>query len=171
MAKKRKNIVLPEKGKSHEEILKLMSEIKKGDVDWKQGRAFGYVYHANDEHYEFLKKAHNMFFSENALSPLAFPSLKKFEAEVVSMVADLLGGDKKAFGNMTSCGTESNMMAVKTHRDWARDKKPHIKEPEIVMPVSAHPSLNKAAHYFGMKTVMVPVGSDYRADVKKMEAA
>ena len=112
-----------------------------------------------------------MFFSENALSPLAFPSLKQFEAEVVSMAVDILGGDKKCFGSMTSGGTESNMMAVKTAREWARDKKPEIKEPEVVLPESAHPSLNKACHYFGVKDVMVPVGSDYKADVKAMEKA
>ncbi|MHA1681270.1 MAG: pyridoxal phosphate-dependent decarboxylase family protein [Promethearchaeota archaeon] len=170
--KKRKAVLLPEEGIPREDVLKMMDDIQAaGDVKWKQGRAFGYVYHADDAHYEFLKKAHNKFFSENALSPLAFPSLKKFEAEVASMAADLLGGDRKAQGSMTSGGTESNMMAVKTYREWARDKLSHIKEPEIVMPESAHPSLNKACHYFGVKAVMVPVGSDYRADVKKMEAA
>lgn len=172
MARKRKEIVLPEKGMSRDKILDMMDEIQdQGDVKWKQGRAFGYVYHADDEHYEFLKKAHNKFFSENALSPLAFPSLKKFEAEVVSMAVDLLGGDRRCFGSMTSGGTESNMMALKTYREWAKDKHPEITEPEVVMPVTAHPSLNKAAHYFGIKAVMVPIGSDFRADVKKMEAA
>ncbi|MBD3185822.1 aminotransferase class V-fold PLP-dependent enzyme, partial [Candidatus Bathyarchaeota archaeon] len=172
MARKRKEIVLPEKGMSRDKILDMMDEIQdQGDVKWKQGRAFGYVYHADDEHYEFLKKAHNKFFSENALSPLAFPSLKKFEAEVVSMAVDLLGGDRRCFGSMTSGGTESNMMALKTYREWAKDKHPEIIEPEVVMPVTAHPSLNKAAHYFGIKAVMVPIGSDFRADVKKMEAA
>jgi len=113
-----------------------------------------------------------MFFSKNALSPMAFPSLKKFETEVISMAVDLFGGDNRCCGSMTSGGTESLLMAVKTYRDWARDKFPHIKEPEMVVPSSAHPSFDKAADYFGVKIVKVPVDKEtHRADVKAMEKA
>jgi glutamate/tyrosine decarboxylase-like PLP-dependent enzyme len=119
-----------------------------------------------------LKKASAMFFSKNALSPMAFPSLKKFETEVISMAVDLFGGDNRCCGSMTSGGTESLLMAVKTYRDWAREKHPHIKEPEMVVPSSAHPSFDKAADYFGVKIVKVPVDKEtHRADVKAMENA
>ena len=62
-----------------------MEEARKDDAKWHDGYLFSLVYHASDEHKETLKKAHNMFFSENALSPLHFPSLRKFEAEVISI--------------------------------------------------------------------------------------
>jgi glutamate/tyrosine decarboxylase-like PLP-dependent enzyme len=63
-------------------------------------------------------------------------------------------------------------MAVKTYRDWAREKFPHIKEPEMVVPSSAHPSFDKAADYFSVKIVKVPVDKKtHRADVKAMENA
>jgi glutamate/tyrosine decarboxylase-like PLP-dependent enzyme len=84
------------------------------------------------------------------------------------MALDLLGGGGEAGGNMTSGGTESLLMAVKTARDWAAATRPAIREPEMVLPSSAHPGLDKAGHYFGVKVVRVPVGPDLRADVAAM---
>ena len=37
--------------------------------------------------------------------------------------------------------------------------------PELVVPQTIHPAFDKAAHYFGVKLVKVPVGPDFRADV------
>jgi glutamate/tyrosine decarboxylase-like PLP-dependent enzyme len=62
------------------------------------------------------------------------------------------------------------MLAIKTYRDWAREKK-GITKPEMVAPSSAHPAFDKAAHYFGVKLVRVPVGPDYRADVAATKKA
>ncbi|MFX1489860.1 MAG: aminotransferase class V-fold PLP-dependent enzyme, partial [Promethearchaeota archaeon] len=81
-------------------------------------------------------------------------------------------GDKRCCGSMTSGGTESLLMAVKTYRDWAEEKFPNIKESEVVVPSSAHPSFDKAAEYFKVKLVKVPVDSEtQRADVNAMKNA
>lgn len=166
----RQKIILPEKGIVRNELLKIMEEASKKDANWRNGKIWGLVSHASDEHTEFLKEAYTMFFSENALSPMAFPSLQKFESEVVSMSIDLLGGNRKACGSMTSGGTESILLAVKTYRDWARDNFPKIKEPEMILPSSAHPSFEKAAKYFDVKLIYAPVDNKtYRADVKAMK--
>ncbi len=168
----RPKVVLPENGLSEKELLNSIEEARKDDIVWEEGRVWSLVYHASDEHTEMLKKTHNMFFSKNALSPLAFPSLKKFETDVVSMTIDLLHGDKKCRGSLTSGGTESILMAVKTYRDWAREKFPNIKEPEMVVPSSAHPSFDKASDYFNVKIVKVPVDKEtHRADVQAMKDA
>ena len=168
----RPKVVVPENGIPEEELLKMMEVIQEDDIEWRDGKVWSLVYHASDKHTEMLKKAFTMFFSKNALSPMAFPSLKKFETEVISMAIDLFGGDNRCCGSMTSGGTESLLMAVKTYRDWARVKFPHIKEPEMVIPSSAHPSFDKAADYFGVKAVKVPVDKNtHRADVKAMENA
>ena len=63
------------------------------DVNWKNGRSWSLVYYAGEEHTDFLKQVYNLYFSENAAGPSLFPSLQLMEAEVVSMVANLLGGD------------------------------------------------------------------------------
>ena len=165
-------VIFPEDGMSEDELIATMENAKKDDIKWRDGKVWSLVYHASDEHTETLKKASSMFFSLNGLNPLAFPSLKKFETEAVSMTIDMLNGDKGMCGNITSCGTESLLMPVKTYRDWARDKFPQIKEPEMVVPSSAHPSFEKAAEYFGVKSIRVPVDEKtYRADVKAMEKA
>ena len=62
-------------------------------------------------------------------------------------------------------------MAVKMHRHWFRATKPEIKEPEMVLPETAHPAFEKAAHYFDVKSVRIPANGEFRADVKAMEQA
>ncbi|MFW9937556.1 MAG: pyridoxal phosphate-dependent decarboxylase family protein [Candidatus Thorarchaeota archaeon] len=168
----RPKVVIPENGIPSDDLIKEMESIAKDDIQWEEGRVWSLVYHASNEHTELLKKCYNMFFSKNALSPLAFPSLRKFETEVVSMAIDLFRGDKKCCGSMTSGGTESIVMAVKTYRDWAREKFPDIKNPEMILPSSAHPAFYKGADYFDVKPIIIPVDEKtHRADVKAMEKA
>ena len=50
---------------------------------------------------------------------------------------------------MTTGGTESILMALKTARDWARAHGPGDPA-EVVIPVTAHPAFDKAAHYLGL---------------------
>ncbi len=168
----RPKVILPENGILEIDLLKEMENIRKDDINWRDGKVWSLVYHATDEHTEMLKKAYTMFFSKNALSPIAFPSLKKFEIEVISMTVDLFNGDKRCCGSMTSGGTESILMAIKTYRDWAKEKFPRIKEPEMILPSSAHPAFDKGADYFNVKSTRVPVDqSSHQADVKAMENA
>jgi tyrosine decarboxylase MnfA len=168
----RPKVVLPENGIPEINLLEEMEEIRKDDINWRDGKVWSLVYHATDDHTEMLKKAYTMFFSKNALSPIAFPSLKKFEIEVISMAVDLFNGDKRCCGSMTSGGTESILMAVKTYRDWAKEKFPRITHPEMILPSSAHPAFDKGADYFNVKSIRIPVDKrTYRADVKAMENA
>jgi glutamate/tyrosine decarboxylase-like PLP-dependent enzyme len=71
---------------------------------------------------------------------------------------------------MSSGGSESLLLAVKTARDWARAERPHVKEPEMLVPVTAHPALMKAAHMVSVKAVVVPVRADFTADVDAAKA-
>jgi len=113
-------LTFPEKGRSKQEVLAAMRDARDHDVRWQQGRVFGLVYHISEEIDDLLKEAYTMFFAENGLNPTAFPSLRRFETEVIALTAALLGGDENVVGTMTSGGTESVLMAVKTARDWAR---------------------------------------------------
>ncbi|RJP25370.1 MAG: aspartate aminotransferase family protein [Candidatus Abyssobacteria bacterium SURF_5] len=167
----RENVKLPKQGLPREKVLEHLDDLHEGDANWKEGRTWSLVYYAGEEHTSFLKSAYTKYFSENGLSPLAFPSIKKFETEVVAMTADILGGDENVTGTMTSCGTESILMAVKTHRDWFRSTRPEIKNPEMLLPATAHPAFEKAAHYFDVASVRIPVKADFRADVEAMRRA
>lgn len=162
---------VPSRGIPREQILSEMRAMRAADADWRDGRTWSLVYFAGDEVTEFAKEAYAMFFSENGLNPMAFPSLKRLESEVVAMTADLLGGGPEVVGNMTSGGTESILMAVKTARDKARAERPHITAPEMVLPATAHAAFMKAAHYFDVRPARIPVGPDFRADVEAARRA
>lgn len=161
----------PEHGAAREDVFAEMEDVRSGDVDWRRGRLGLYVHFGGDDVLDVAKEAYRRFFSENALGPRAFPSLKKFEDDIVAWTADLLHGGPNATGVVTSGGTESIFLAVKTARDHARAEHPGVTEPEIVAPVSAHPAFDKAAHYLCMKIKRVPLRADFRADVTAMAAA
>ncbi len=164
-------IQLPSRGTPKRAVLDAMQAARWHDVKWKQGKVFSLVFHAGDEIGDLLKEAYTLFFSENGLNPTAFPSLRRFETEVIAMLASLLGSDGSIVGNMTTGGTESILMAVKTARDYTRAARPHIREPEIVMPVTAHPAFDKAAQYFDLKVIHTPMDANLQADVAAMRAA
>lgn len=161
---------LPTRGESPDRLFQRMEEARREDADWRGGKLAAYVYHAEEELLGIAQRAYAAFFSENGVAPNAFPSLHRFETEVVAMTAGLLHGSG-AVGNMTSGGTESILLAVKTYRDLARAQNRVAGTPEIVMPATAHFAFNKAAHYFGLKVVRTPIGSGFRADLKALESA
>ena len=44
-----------------------------------------------------------------------------------------------------------------THRELAKDKKPHITRPNMIVPQTIHPAFEKAAHYFSIDIIHIPV--------------
>jgi sphinganine-1-phosphate aldolase len=112
-----------------------------------------------------------MYQSENGLGPLAFPSLKRMEEEVIGIGLGLLAGPEGACGNLTSGGSESILMAVKTCRDQAAAAGRNVVGARVVVPVSAHLAFDKACHYLGLEIVRVPLAEDRRADPVAMAKA
>lgn len=168
----KQRVQIPQKGIAAETILKQLESMKSSDVPWRSGKIFGYTYEASKEIEAVIYKAYLMFLGENALDPTVFPSLRQLETEVVTMAAELLGGNNETTGNFTSGGTESIMLAVKTARDYFRDIKPEITKPEIIVPRTAHAAFHKAGHYLDVNVVVVPVNKEtFRADVEATKAA
>jgi len=155
---------LPKAGVPRDALFGQMRELKTQDADWEGGRTFSLIYRASEEVDDVLREANNMYLFENALNPFRFPSLRRMEVDVVSMTTNLLHGDEQAGGAMTSGGTESILMAVKTARDRAREEK-GITKPELLAPVSAHPAFAKAAKYLCLDLKQIPLRDDLRADV------
>ena len=148
-----------------------LERYKKGDTCPHDGRVFGYVYTMDGRRFETIREVYEAFerseeeepgegkgdraskgdmlraftrafMHDNALNPILFPSLKRFETETVAMVSHMLHGDAKCAGNVTSGGTESILMAVKTYRDRARALCPHITHPEMVRMIVPTPNCN-----------------------------
>ncbi len=143
--------------KSIQEIEAELQEMKSNDLPWETGKVFAYVYEPDPEAYALIKKAYMMFLTENGLDPTAFSSLLKMEQEVIDIAIQLMNGNKNSAGNFTFGGTESIILAVKTARDFAREKYPNIKNPNIVLPVTAHAAFFKACHYLSLETKIIPV--------------
>ena len=148
---------IPPQSVSADEIFSRLESYRAHDTPWRQGRTWAYVYDPGPEADAVIKRAFTMYLSENALDPTAFPSALRLENEVVAMAIAHLQGDAQVVGNFTSGGTESIILAVKTARDHARETKPHIRAPEVVLPATAHASFQKACHYLDVKVVLAPV--------------
>jgi glutamate/tyrosine decarboxylase-like PLP-dependent enzyme len=161
---------IPTGGRTADAILADLSARSEHDTRWREGRVFSLVYHAGEEHERLLQRAHALFASTNLLNPMAFKSLKQLERELVEMAGRLFHC-AGAVGTVTSGGTESILCAVAAYRDRARRERPWILRPQLVVPTTIHPAFDKAAHYFGVKLVKVPVGADLRADVRAMAKA
>ncbi len=163
-------ILLPSEGRPHEDILESMKAFRENDADHKGGRTWSLVYHLNREHDAFIKKAHHLYFSENALNPMAFKSLKQFEHEVVQMAAGILNGDEQVVGTMTSGGTESCLLAVLCCREIARSKRRRRGfSPEMIVPETVHVAWDKAAKYFNIKMIKIPLKDDFTVDADALK--
>ena len=167
---------IPNTGMNKQLLLATMEGYRRRDLNWRSGRTFAYVYDAGREAEEVGKQAYMRFLSENGLDPTVFPSLLRFENEIVAMLTRHLGGGPECVGSFTSGGTESIILAVKSAREHARAKHAHFasgeRRPQMILPATAHAAFHKAAHYLGVDKVIVPVDPvTFKADVAAMAAA
>ncbi len=161
---------LPERGVPWSELEPRMRDLAKGDVKWRDGRTGMYIFNAGEDVARVKKEAYAMFSEENGLGPAAFPSLAQMEREVVAAGISLLNAPPGAAGAMTSGGTDSIFLAVKTARDHARAKRGLNGALNIVAPASVHPAFDKACMTMDIEMRRIPT-KDYFADVAAMEAA
>jgi sphinganine-1-phosphate aldolase len=150
------------------DVLARLRAMQAGDLPVHGGRTLAYVYDSGlAEVDEVGRAAVAAYAGANGLDPTAFPSLLRMENELVGFACDLLDAPATAVGTVTSGGTESCLLAVQA----ARDARPDVRDPAIVVPDTVHAAFHKAAHYFGLRTVVVPAGEDFRADVAATTAA
>jgi glutamate/tyrosine decarboxylase-like PLP-dependent enzyme len=148
------------------DILDDLRALRANDLPTHGGHTLAYVYDSGLAGLdELTASAHALASSANALDPTAFPSLLRMENDLVAAAARLLGG---GVGSVTSGGTESCLLAVLA----AREARPDVAEPTIVLPSTAHAAFHKAAHLFRVRAVSVPVDPvTFRADPDAMAAA
>ena len=164
---------LPNQGYAKKEILKQIQDITSLEESrWKDGYVSGAIYHGDQEHIDFLNKVYAIQSQSNPLHVDLFPSAAKFESEIVAMTASMLSAEKNSncCGTVTSGGTESILLAMKTYRDWAYKEK-NIRNPEIIVPDTAHAAFDKAGEYFNIRVRRIPVNAEYKADVIKIKKA
>lgn len=144
------------------DILARLQELRNADAPTHGGRVLSYVYDSGlAELDELAAAAIRMVQPVNGLDPTTFTSVATMEREVLGFARSILGGDEDVVGTVTSGGTESCLLAVKTARDaWRCSWHPPGTVPRLLAPVTAHAAFQKAAHYFGLELDLVPVGQD-----------
>jgi len=160
---------LPEHGRPPDEILQDLRGFGAHDPNYKDARLWSLVYWLDEPYADFLGQAWQAYSSANGLNPSAFKSLKQFETQLIAATAELLHGGPETCGVLTSGGTESCLLAVKTYRDLARATR-GVRKPEMVVPTTAHVAWFKASEYFGVKLRLLPLDDKLHADVSKLES-
>ncbi|WP_340108278.1 pyridoxal phosphate-dependent decarboxylase family protein [Pikeienuella sp. HZG-20] len=151
-----------------------LKSFKALDYDWRGGRLPSYTYFYSDELLRVQMDAYRLYSVENGLGEgRAFPSLTRMLEDISAMLLDLFHAPAGAGMTFTSGGTESLFEAVRTARNRHRARralngKGERERLNVVAPESAHAGLNKAGEIMDIDIVRVPVGAEWRADVKRM---
>jgi glutamate/tyrosine decarboxylase-like PLP-dependent enzyme len=157
---------LPEHGFGADDVMAQLRALQADDADYHNARTWGLIYNAGPEVDAVVQAAAGHVMLENALNPSAFPSLKEMQRDVVVIATHLFGGGDDCGGSMTSGGTESIFMAVKTARDRMRER--GIARGRILLPRTAHPAFIKAAHLLDIGYAHLPLGNDLRTDASAL---
>ncbi len=172
-----RHVRLPSAGRAREDLLAEMRDLKAREDDrWEDGFVSGAVYHGASEHIEFLNEVYALNSQTNPLHADLWPRVAKYEGEIVAMTAHMLGGDQvtratdEVCGTVTSGGTESIMLAMKTYRDQAEAER-GVTSPNMVLPITAHAAFDKACESFRIKPIKIPFGEDTRALVDEARKA
>ena len=167
----------PQRGRARAEVLaeiEVMSELE--DSPYHEGRISGSIYSGDEAHYAFLNEVFGHYSHANVLQRDMYPSATRFEGEIIAMTADMLHAPaveglvagEGSCGVLTSGGTESLMNPLLVYREWGRER--GITEPNVVLPITAHPALDKGAHYFGIELRKAGVTDQFVADMNSVRS-
>lgn len=161
-------------GSDSHSVLARLREMRLLDAPTHGGRVLSYVYDSGMSEVDRLAcDAAELARPLNGLDPTVFPSIAVMERDIIKFVRRALGGESrraggKIVGSVTSGGTESCLLAVKTARDiWREDHPKHAaalaregRRPRIVAPMSVHAAFHKAARLFDLDLDLVPCEVD-----------
>ncbi len=142
----------PIQGTSLDQIRSELNLRLRQDNQYSEGKILGAM---STPPHPFAKEIYAQYIDRNLGDRGLNPATCTIEHEVVTMMGDLLHGHNLV-GNLTSGGTESNLIAM----FLAKQNSSHISKPNIVVPESAHYSFTKAALLMGLELRKVPL-TDY----------
>jgi tyrosine decarboxylase/aspartate 1-decarboxylase len=151
---------MEEKGITKDRVFELLGNYKKRDMTHRSGRILGSMCTCP---HEVGLKAYHMFLESNLGDPGLFQGTKTMENEVIATLGQLLG-ENNVYGHIITGGTEANIMAMRAARNMRR-----IKDPEIIVPKSAHFSFKKAADILCLKMREAQLDSQYRVDINSVK--
>ena len=162
---------LPSSGIARQAVIAEMDKAREHDWDWFSLKNLTASYYGGAQVADVAKEAFIKHIGDNVVHQTGLhPSVRKYETDVIDMALSLFHAPQTATGTITTGGSESITLALKTARDRGRDLK-GITAPEIVIPQSAYAVFNKLSHMLGIKVVQMYSSPDYRADVTAMAEA
>ncbi len=151
---------MEEKGLPQDQIYQMLRKYKEKDLTHRSGRILGSM--CTCPHPVGIK-AYSMFLESNLGDPGLFPGTKAMEDEVITILGGLLG-KSDVHGHIITGGTEANLMAMRAARNTKG-----LKDPEIIVPRSAHFSFKKAADLLCLDLKMAELDGSYRMDLSSVE--
>ena len=143
---------MDDKGISKNEVFETLRNFKEQDMTYRSGKILGSM--CTYPH-EVGVKAYCMFLESNLGDPGLFQGTKTMEDEVIAMFGNILGKNN-VYGHIITGGTEANIMAMRAARNSSE-----IKNPEIIIPKSAHFSFKKAADMLCLKIKEAELDDNY----------
>jgi sphinganine-1-phosphate aldolase len=166
---------IPETGIGRQAVERLLTEARSNDKDKRvsgwNSHCFLYTFHASDEISDVAEGAYRQFLKTDPLGRSVFPSVVQLQQDLVGYTRHLLNGSNEAGGTVTTGGTESNILALLSAHNWARESRPKATRPNVVCPRATHASIFKAAGLLGLEVIRVPEASDFTTHIDAIEAA
>lgn len=150
------------KGLPQKMVLKELESRLKKDFTYHSGRIIGSM--CTSPH-PLVRKVYTRFLEKNLGDSGLFPVVAELEREAIQTLGMLLS-NPKASGHIVTGGTEANTLAL-----WASKKIARKKHCEVIVPASAHCSIDKAADLLGLKIVRVGLNSRFQVDVEAIRKA
>jgi tyrosine decarboxylase/aspartate 1-decarboxylase len=153
---------MPKKGLTQNMIRKMLEEKLQRDLSYSSGKILSSM--CTNPH-GFAKQIYRKYLDKNLGDPSLFPASAELEEEAICMLGSLLS-NPRASGSIVSGGTEANILALWIARNLARKDCG-----EVVVPVSAHYSFDKAADLLNLKLIKVKLNHRFQMDVKTAQEA
>ncbi len=151
---------LPEKGLPKNTIVNELEAKLQRDLTYSSGKILCSM--CSNPH-SFAKQIYRKYLEKNLGDPSLFPASAELEKETIGMLGSLLS-NPNACGSIVSGGTEANITALWAARNLAKRERG-----EIIAPVSAHYSFEKAADLLNLKLIKVKLNRRFQMDVKAAE--
>jgi tyrosine decarboxylase/aspartate 1-decarboxylase len=151
------SIGMLKQGLEKEKILRLIDEKLELDHNYDDGSILGSMC---TEPLEFGREVYLKYLSKNLGDPGLFQGTANLEKEIVSELGELFG-EKNVIGTLTTGGSEANLIAMRIAKKLRSD----IKKPEVVAPISAHISFDKAADLLDIKLRKAKLLENYELDL------
>lgn len=140
------------------EVLEGLKRLRDLDPPTHGGKVLAYVYDPGIADLDDLMgTAAGKFLPVNGLDPTTFASVAVLERDVVAFAREITGGDDEVVGSVTSGGTESCLLAVKSARDLWRAQNDRTTKPAIIAPTTVHAAFHKACEYFDLTMIAVDI--------------